>query len=145
MKKNILLLLVVSLLYSCNDDNSIEKQSDPVLITVKSSFCTEANPHHEMPDVKSVVYIYYKIEPSDMISSSYHYEGGGRFVSATNVIEPSQIDTIDATGLAIIEPKYVDRSVTVAFESNYYKGRFSILSTYIDLREAVSCQIINNP
>ena len=77
MKKNILLLLVVSLLYSCNDDNSIEKQSDPVLITVKSSFCTEANPHQEMPDVKSVVYIYYKIEPSDMISSSYHYEGGG--------------------------------------------------------------------
>lgn len=147
MKWNLLLIYILSIFYSCSSDDieEITPEKEDIVITVNAMYLTTENPVHEMPDIKSIVYVYYDIDPFDLISSNYHYEGKGRFVSKENIIAPLQVDTIDSQGNLIIKPKYLKKALTLCLESAYYKGRFSVLNSYLGLEKSALIKLTNNP
>lgn len=114
----IISIIVVSvfLFLSCEKDNIIEGESDPV-IEIQAFHKTSDNVFS--PLVEAPVYVYIGLAPIDL--TGYTYEGNGTYMNKDSVIVPDQTLKTDIEGRVTLYPGYLDIPLSVFVENTHSK------------------------
>ena len=140
--KLILSTFLILGLQACSKEEEQVNPNYEKKITVKVFYCTQEKPNDQKPDAGSKVYIYYDLYTIDFRNSTY--QGNGKFIEKSSVIEPEQNYLVNLDGTIDIVPIYSDRKISVIVESNYYKGRLAS-SSYMKFDESIVCTNIFHP
>lgn len=129
------------MMLSCDNNDVIEPDNENIEVSVK--VCSVIKPSNiKIKEKGAKLYVYYDFSSYQLIKSTY--EGQGELICDGSVIKPAQIYETDAFGSCTIIPQYLDKSILILVESQYYENRF-VHEYYDILKEPASIDITFNP